>query len=139
MIIYCDGIFDMLHAGHITTFKYIKNMYDNVYLVVGVISDDDSEGYKRRPVICEQHRILMLESCKYVDKVIPNSPLYLTEDFINEHKIDLIVHGFYDKKDYNKQDVFFKLPKSLNKFKEIPYSYIESTTSIIKRAANYLN
>ena len=131
--IYIDGIFDLFHAGHITTLKYIKNMRDDVCLLVGLINDIDASKYKRQPVINQNNRYLMLESCKYVDKIIKNAPLIVTENFINNNNIDLVVHGYVNKEDEEKQDSFFKIPKHLNKYKTIPYSYIESTTSIINK------
>lgn len=137
MRIYCDGIFDLFHAGHVTTFKYIKNMEKNAQVIVGIISDSDAESYKRKPIISEQHRKIMIEGCKYVDEVIPNAPLIMNEEFINENSIDLVVHGFYDPSDAKKQAAFFELPSSLGKFKEIPYSYIESTSDIIRRTGKH--
>ena len=133
MKIYCDGIYDLFHAGHVTTLKYIKNMYNDVYLVVGLISDNDATSYKRAPIINETNRQIILESCKYVNEIIPNAPLIITKDFINLHKIDLVVHGFADPSDEKNQGEFFRESKELGKFKIIPYSNIESTTAIIKR------
>ena len=131
MRIYIDGIFDLFHVGHIETLKFIKNMEENVILVVGIISDSDAASYKRIPIINEKNRIKMLESCKYIDEIIPNSPLVITKEFIDLHNLDLVVHGFANKKDELKQDEFFKYPKEIGKFKIIPYSNLESTTGII--------
>ena len=49
MIIYCDGVFDLFHNGHINHFKQIKQLYPNSYLIVGVVSDSDASSYKRIP------------------------------------------------------------------------------------------
>lgn len=138
MKIYCDGIFDLFHAGHITTFKYIKNMDENVHLIVGLISDDVASSYKRRPIVNEVNRQIMLESCVYVDEVVPNAPLLITKDFMDLHSIDLVVHSFSNLDDSNKQMSFFKIPKELGQFKHIPYSDMESTSDIIKRIC-YVN
>jgi glycerol-3-phosphate cytidylyltransferase-like family protein len=108
-------------------------MYNDVHLVVGLISDNDATSYKRAPIINETNRQLILESCKYVNEIIPNAPLIITKDFINLHKIDLVVHGFADPSDEKNQGEFFRESKELGKFKIIPYSNIESTTAIIKR------
>jgi len=137
MIIYCDGIFDLFHAGHVTTFKYIKTQYPNYKLAVGVISDIDAQNYKKLPIINEEHRKIMIESCRYVDKVIERPPLILDKKFIDDHQIDIVVHSFYDSLDSDKQKEFFKIPIELGKFKEIPYSHVESTSSIINRAQKY--
>ena len=135
-IIYIDGIYDLFHAGHITTLKNIKNMREDVYLIVGLINDKDATNYKRIPIINENNRYLMLDSCKYVDKVIKNAPLFIDNNFINENNIDLVVHSFNNKNDENNQSEFFKIPIELGKYKTIEYSYIESTTDIINKIKN---
>lgn len=131
--IYIDGIYDLFHAGHINTLKNIKNMENNVKLIVGLINDKDATNYKRKPIINETNRYIMLESCKYVDEIITNAPLFITKDFMDNHKIDLVVHSFSNKNDENKQMEFFKVPIKMNRYKTIEYSNIESTTNIINR------
>ena len=37
-----------------------------------------------------EERIKVISSCKYIDKIIPNTPLTITHDYIKLHKIDLI-------------------------------------------------
>lgn len=131
--IYVDGIYDLFHAGHVTTLKYIKNMRNDVNLIVGIVNDKDATGYKRVPVINENNRYIMLESCKYIDNIITNAPLIITKEFMLKNNIDLVVHGFNNPEDENCQSEFFKVPIEMGKYKTIPYSYIESTSNIIKR------
>ena len=38
-----------------------------------------------------EQRIPMLEGCKYVDKIIGNAPLVVTNEFVKDHKINAIV------------------------------------------------
>ena len=52
-----------------------------------------------------------MNSCKYVDKIIMNSPLVINKEFINKHNIDLVCHGFNDLNDIKKQEEFFRIPK----------------------------
>ena len=131
--IYVDGIYDLFHAGHVNTLKNIKNMRDNVNLIVGLINDKEATNYKRQPVINETNRYIMLDSCKYVDTVIIDAPLIVTKDFMNKHNIDLVVHSFSNKNDENNQNEFFKIPIEMGKYETIDYSHIESTSWIIKR------
>ena len=131
--IYVDGIYDLFHAGHVNTLKNIKNMRDNVNLIVGLINDKEATNYKRQPVINESNRYIMLDSCKYVDEVITDAPLIVTKDFMNKHNIDLVVHSFSNKNDENNQNEFFKIPIEMGKYEIIEYSHIESTSAIIKR------
>jgi cytidyltransferase-like protein len=129
MIIYADMVCDLFHSGHIKLIKEAKLLGNILY--IGLHSDDAVESYKRKPIICLKDRVVMLESCKYVDKVIPNAPLIITENFLNEHKIDLVVHA-HDEKDtsYNS---FYKIPIELNKFHRLEYNKGISTTDIIKK------
>ena len=131
--IYVDGIYDLFHAGHVNTLKNIKNMRDNVNLIVGLINDKEATNYKRLPVINETNRYIMIDSCKYVDKVIKDAPLIITKDFMDKHKIDLVVHSYSNKNDENNQNEFFKIPIEMGKYQTIDYSHIESTTGIINR------
>ena len=136
MIIYIDGIFDLFHYGHLDSFRKCKELNYNVYLIVGIISDNIAENYKRRPIIEEKHRYEIIKNIKYVDEIVENPPLIITKEFMNKYNIDLVVHAFNNPEDANKQDDFFKYPKSINKFKEISYCYECSTTTIINKINN---
>lgn len=133
MIVYIDGIFDLFHYGHIESFRKCKELYEDVTLIVGVISDKNATSYKRPPIYCESHRYALVENSKYVDQIIEDSPLVITKEFMEEYKLDVIVHGFINKDDENKQDDFFRYPKSINKFQTISYCNEISTSEIIKK------
>ena len=133
MIIYTDGIFDLFHRGHLEFLNNIKKKYNNCILIVGIINDNDSETYKRKPIYNEEDRYLIIENLKCVDKIIKNAPLIIKEDFINKNNIDLIVHGFMNINDIDKQKEFFKIPINLNKFDSMPYYKLISTTNIINK------
>ena len=137
--IYTDGVYDLFHRGHIESLKTCKNLfYGNTYLIVGVVGDKSAESYKRLPVYNEDDRYTIIENIKFVDEIIKDSPLIITEEFLEKHKIDYVVHGFSNPQDSNKQDEFFKVPKSLNKFMEVPYYSKISTTDIIHKI-NFLS
>ena len=67
-IIYIDGTFDLLHTGHIKLLKRLKN--ENNIIIIGVISDENVETYKRKPIIDLQNICMMLYELEYVDIVI---------------------------------------------------------------------
>ena len=136
MIIYADGIFDIFHVGHVRHFKTLKNISDDVFLIIGVISDHSASSYKRKPIYEENHRYELVESCKYVDCVIKSAPLYITEDFLKKNKIDFVYHAFCNSNDSDKQNELFAIPMKLGIMRTILYNTGISTTDIINKIRN---
>ena len=68
--IWINGCFDILHRGHLELFKYAKSFGGTV--VVGIDSDSRVKSLKgdSRPINNEDDRKFMLESIKYIDKVV---------------------------------------------------------------------
>lgn len=64
-VIYTAGVFDLLHQGHLNLLNRSKALGD--VLVVGVISDDGAEAYKRRPVQDEKTRLAVVRALSVVD------------------------------------------------------------------------
>ena len=97
--IFTNGCFDVLHRGHIELLRHCKSLG---YVVVGLNSDSSVQRLKgeNRPFNDEYDRKFLLESCRYVDKVIlfeEDTPLQL----IKIIKPDILVKGG----DYNKENV----------------------------------
>jgi len=134
--VYVDGVFDLFHRGHLESLLSAKKSLDdpdNTFLIVGVIGDNACESYKRKPIVSEDDRYAIVRNIKCVDLVIENAPLIMSIDFINEHKIDMVVHGFANNQDREKQNDFFKEIRDIGKFKEISYYNKISTTEIINK------
>jgi len=109
--VYIDGVFDLFHRDHLESLLSAKKALDdpdNTFLIVGVISDKACESYKRKPIISEDDRYAIIRNIKCVDMVIENAPLIMNINFINEHKINIVVHGFTNNQDREKQNKFFK-------------------------------
>ena len=134
--VYVDMVADLFHYGHANFLKQAKK--HGSYLIVGIHSDKVVEGYKRSPIMTMEERLDTVSSCRYVDEVVPNAPLIIDQKWLDTHQIDLVVHGFADKNDENKQDEFYKIPRKMNKFQTIPYYYKISTTSIINTIKNII-
>ena len=93
MKIWTNGCFDVLHRGHIELFKYAKSLVDE--LCVGIDTDEKVKLDKgdTRPINNLQDRIVMLQSIKYIDKVVSFNS---TEDLSNTvkwYKPDIMVIG----------------------------------------------
>ena len=129
--IYCDGVFDLFHLGHRKHLQQIKQLYKDVYLIVGVISDHETGHYKRNPILKEEVRYYLINCCKYVDLAIKNAPPFIDIEFLDKYQIDLVVHAFADETDFQKQEKWFQVPISLGKFKRFAYNQGISTTAII--------
>jgi cytidyltransferase-like protein len=132
-VVYTDGIYDLFHRGHVESFIQIKQMFPDCYLIVGIMDDKVAEGYKRKPIYNEEDRYCLVENMKCVDEIVKSAPLIMTEEYLNKHNIDLVVHGFSNPNDSLKQDDFFKIPIQLGKFTETHYYSGISTTEILSR------
>lgn len=66
---YTTGVFDLFHIGHLNILRRSKEQCD--YLIVGVSTDELVKSYKNKiPVVPFEERIKIVESIKYVDKVV---------------------------------------------------------------------
>jgi cytidyltransferase-like protein len=81
--VYVDGIFDMLHIGHLRHFERAAQL--GTRLFVGVVNDEDATPYKRKPIMTHAERCELVATSKWVFQVIPNAPCVpggLDEKFI---------------------------------------------------------
>lgn len=90
-IAYTYGVYDMFHIGHLNLLRRIKDNFDK--LIVGVHNDEQVMTYKQKPIISYKDRLDIIKSCKYVDDVIENAPLVITDNILNEFNVDYVVAG----------------------------------------------
>jgi len=137
--VYIDGVFDLFHRGHLESLRKAKHSFndpENTFLIVGIVSDKDCESYKRTPIISEDDRVEIIKNIKFVDEIVFPCPMTMTLEFIEKNNIDLVVHGFSNDADREKQKKFFAPIIDSGKFKEIDYYSKISTTDIIKKLTN---
>lgn len=67
-VTYTAGVFDLLHSGHLNLLERSAALGDQ--LIVGVVSDDGAESYKRRPVQGEATRLRVIRSLACVDAAL---------------------------------------------------------------------
>jgi len=127
--VYIDMVGDLFHAGHVAALKKARAFGD--YLIVGVCSDETCASYKRWPILTMEERIGEIESCKYVDEIIPDSPEETTKEWIEKYKIDIVVHG--DDFDEESLRKYYGDPIDMGIFRTIPYTKGISTSEIIHR------
>lgn len=99
-IVFTNGCFDIIHAGHIHLLSSASNLGDR--LIVGLNSDRSVKRIKgdSRPIQTQDSRKLILESFRFVDEVRifnEDDPLAL----IKEIKPNILVKGG----DYSLQEI----------------------------------
>lgn len=132
--VFCNGVYDLLHAGHMNLFESAATY--GSYLIVGVHNDKDVASYKRTPALTHEQRCSTVRKCKYVDEVIPDCPLYITKKFIEEHNIDVVLCS----EEYNKEDdQYYKIPREMGILEVLPRTPGISTSDILKRVQYITN
>lgn len=67
---YTTGVYDMFHIGHLNILRRAREQCD--YLIVGVSTDELVQKEKNKtPIIPYEDRFKIIESIRYVDKVVP--------------------------------------------------------------------
>jgi cytidyltransferase-like protein len=135
--VYMDGVFDLFHVGHWNAIQQCAALGDRV--LIGVVGDADAASYKRPPIVQQDDRVAVVAALGVVDEVICPCPLIVTESFMHQHGIDLVVHGFANDDDAAKQEEFFRIPVQLGKFQRIDYYQGLSTSDIIQKIQSLPN
>ena len=137
MRVYIDGVWDMFHVGHLKCLLAARKFAEErpspspPEVVVGVVSDEDAASYKRTPVIPHDERAAIVAALGCVAEVIPRCPLRVTPEFLREHRLQKVVHGFSNDADRARQRPFFA--DIADAFEEIPYTHGISTTDVLAR------
>lgn len=130
--VYCCGVFDMCHLGHMKLFEKIVKSFDTpIHLIIGVHSDKTVESYKRTPIICEEFRVETVKLCKYVDEVWADAELFVSKEFCLDNNLDYVIIGEEYKN--NKDSHWYWGPMELGIHKYISRFEELSTTDIIKK------
>ena len=88
---YTTGVFDLFHMGHLNLLKRAKEQCD--YLIVGVSTDECVKNYKHKtPVVPFEERKAIVESIRYVDKVVPQEVMDKIKAW-ETLRFDVMFHG----------------------------------------------
>lgn len=98
-IVFCSGVFDLLHFGHVVFLSGCKKQGD--YLVVAIGNDITVRQYKgsNRPIWNESIRLQMVNALKVVDYTVlyqttQNHPLVLDEQLLQDLQPDVYAIGW---------------------------------------------
>lgn len=134
-IIYVDMVADLLHYGHLNYLTQIhKRLVEgtNNKLYLGILNNESVKLYKRDPVLSMEERIKVLSFFNLVDKIIPNAPLTVDNEYIKLHNI----YKICIPNNRTKEEIDLMYP-NLNDMLEIfDYTTTISTSEIIKRIKN---
>ena len=127
--VYADMVGDLFHYGHVRFLERARTLGD--MLVVGIHSDETVAEYKRTPVMTMAERIQVVAACQFVDEVIPDAPLQITREFVEEHELDLVVHG--DDLDEEVLGMMYGIPRDMGILTLVPYANGISSSAIMER------
>ena len=125
-IVFTNGCFDIIHAGHVDYLEEAKSFGD--FLIVGMNSDESVRRIKgkKRPIVPEDYRARVLEGLKAVDCVFifdDETPLKVIETV----KPDVLVKGA----DWPLEKIVGR--EFAGEVKRIPFRFDISTTKIVER------
>jgi cytidyltransferase-like protein len=127
--VYVDMVGDLFHHGHVEFLRRARALGDE--LVVGIHSDAAVASYKRAPVLTMEERARVVAACRHVDEVVTDAPLEVGPEWLDRHRIDLVVHG--DDFDHERLMVMYREPYERGILRTVPYTAGISTTEIIQR------
>jgi len=95
-IVYVDGAFDLLHAGHVSALFAARNMGD--FLLVGLHDDAavNSARGQNQPIMSLHERALCVLALGCVDEVILGAPTHVSADLLKSMNIQLVVGSVDD-------------------------------------------
>jgi cytidyltransferase-like protein len=134
--LYTDMCADLFHVGHVNYLRQCREVAEEVHLIVGIHSDATIESYKRSSVCTMEERVGVVEACQYVDQVLPNAPLRVTREFMEDNAIDFVVHG--TEMPEAERQAMYSIPIGRGKYTEVPRTPGISTTDLIDRIASRL-
>lgn len=135
-VVLIQGAFDILNYGHIRAFKFAKSKGD--YLIVALNTNRLIKKYKGRDAVVPwAQKKYIIESCKYVDKVIKASeasPLKL----LKKHKVQVYI---ISQEWFNTKSVEIKHMKKIGGEVCISRRFNGISTTLIKQRLlkEYLN
>ena len=133
-VAYTDMCADLCHYGH---FNYLDLVYehclslangDDIQLIVGIHNDDTIVSYKRTPIMTMEERCRMIKYHTRVKLVIPNAPLKVTTEYLQQYNVNALFTG---TRPMEELEMMYNIPMDM--IHMIPYTDGISTTDLINR------
>jgi rfaE bifunctional protein nucleotidyltransferase chain/domain len=131
-----NGVFDILHYGHILYFREAKNIADKI--IISLTGDEYVNKGPDRPYNNILKRIEMLQSIEEIDCIVVNSSINAI-DHINKIKPDFFIKG-RDYKDF-KNDITKNIQKEKEAIEKIGGKFMVTNAELMSsgKIINLLN
>ena len=128
-VVFTNGVFDLLHQGHIDLLKWSRNLGDR--LVVGINSDASARALKGdgRPVNSQENRKAVLQALRFVDEVVIFDESKPTELIHALHPAIVVKGGEWLAEEVRSQD---QIPAEIE-IKIFPLVRGYSSTQVIRK------
>ena len=129
---------DIIHSGHVNIIREGAKYGD---VIIGLLTDEAIASYKRPPLLDYDQRKALLESIRYVSKIVKQSTLSYADN-LRELKPDYVLHGD-DWKTGIQSDVRVEVLEILNEYGgkliEVPYTSGVSGSELDQKLLPILN
>ncbi len=129
-VVYTYQVADLFHVGHGKSLEQAKALGD--YLIVGVLTDEATEAYKRQPIIPFEQRMYMVSHFDCVDEVVRQETLDPTDN-IKRIKPDIITHSHEECQSFPGGDIEKYIKKIGKKAIRTEYFKGQTTTKILNK------
>jgi len=90
-VILTYGTFDLFHVGHLRLLRRLAALGDK--LIVACSTDEFNLGKGKMTAIPYDHRVEILEGCRYIDQVIPEENWDQKRNGVQKYDVDLFAIG----------------------------------------------
>jgi len=130
-----QGAFDLLNYGHVKAFEDAKKQGD--YLIIALNTDNLIRKYKKRePILPYWQRKIILESIRWIDKVVPAKEFSCLE-LLKKNNIDVYVVADEWKKE-NAKEIKYMISKGGRIFFVFDYYRVIHSSEMRMRCAKQI-
>ncbi|GAA6014437.1 hypothetical protein JCM10207_001606 [Rhodosporidiobolus poonsookiae] len=130
--IYADGVYDLLHYGHMLQMRQCKLAFPSVHLLIGVCSSELVRAHKANPVMSSSERYESVRHVRWVDEVVEDAPWSIDQAFIDKWQIDYVAHDEEPYVSAGSDDVYSYV-KSIGAFLPTKRTNGVSTSEVLQR------